>query len=91
MARVVLVCNGMSFVEFFRFCFCVFSSGTCLIVITGPGSFFFCLSSSFFSYFLWSGVSCCVLVPGMIALFRLLYLNLSAFAFVFSVSQSATT
>ena len=62
-----------------------------MIVITGPGTFCYVLVALFFSYFLWSGVSCCVLVPGMIALFRLLYLNLSAVAFVFSVSQSATT
>ena len=44
-----------------------------------------------FLYVLWSGLFCCVLVPGTLLAFHLLYTSTNCDCLVHSVSQSVTT
>ena len=44
----------------------------------------------YYDYFLWSGLFCCVLVPGTLA-FHLLHSSINCDCLVYSVSQSVTT
>ena len=44
-----------------------------------------------FSFFLWSGLFCCVLVPGMLLAFHLLYTLINCDCLVYSVSHYVTT
>ena len=42
-------------------------------------------------FVLWSGLFCCVLVPGTLLAFHLLYTSINCDCLVYSVSQSVST